>query len=96
MYTWVMYDITDNKMRLALSKQCKHLGLFRVQKSIFLGKAQQKLLAEFEKEAPKFLNDPDDKLFIVPMHEDNYKNMKKLGLEIKADRLRGKVHTLFF
>lgn len=83
-------------MRLALTKQCKQIGLHRVQKSIFLGRAQHKQLAAFEKEAPKFLNDPDDKLFIVPMSAENYKKMKKLGLEIKSDRLKGKVHTLFF
>ncbi len=96
MFTWILYDITDNKMRAAVSKQCKHIGLHRVQKSVFLGKASQRKLLEFEKEAPNFLHDPDDKLFIVPMSDDNYKKMKKLGLQVKSERLRGTAHTLFF
>ena len=37
MLYWVMYDISDTKVRNKAVKACKNKGLYRVQKSIFLG-----------------------------------------------------------
>jgi len=38
MYTLVIYDITDDKLRMKIAKVCEEHGLSRVQKSAFLGK----------------------------------------------------------
>ena len=38
MYTLVIYDITDDKLRLKIARACEEHGLSRVQKSAFLGK----------------------------------------------------------
>ena len=37
MIYWVMYDISVTKTRNKAVKACKNKGLYRVQKSIFLG-----------------------------------------------------------
>lgn len=37
MICWVLYDIKKNKQRSKVAKACKHAGLYRVQKSVFLG-----------------------------------------------------------
>lgn len=37
MFVWVLYDIPDDKKRRAVIKECKNLGLYRVQRSIFFG-----------------------------------------------------------
>lgn len=37
MYTLVIYDISDDKLRQEISNSCKRFGLIRVQKSAFLG-----------------------------------------------------------
>ncbi|RLG21247.1 CRISPR-associated endonuclease Cas2 [Candidatus Micrarchaeota archaeon] len=37
MIYWVIYDITDNKVRSKVAEECKNLGLHRVQKSSFIG-----------------------------------------------------------
>ena len=37
MLTWVVYDITDNSKREKVIRICKSYGLYRVQKSVFLG-----------------------------------------------------------
>lgn len=37
MLTWVIYDISENRIRSRVAKICKGYGLFRVQKSAFLG-----------------------------------------------------------
>ncbi|MDD5735896.1 MAG: CRISPR-associated endonuclease Cas2, partial [Methanothrix soehngenii] len=37
MLVWVIYDISENRYRSRVAKICKNYGLFRVQKSAFLG-----------------------------------------------------------
>jgi CRISPR-associated endonuclease Cas2 len=37
MLTWVIYDIVKDKSRTKIAKFCKEYGLYRVQKSCFLG-----------------------------------------------------------
>ncbi|MEM3897027.1 MAG: CRISPR-associated endonuclease Cas2 [Nitrososphaerota archaeon] len=37
MYTLVIYDITDNDIRMKIAQACKEAGLTRIQKSAFLG-----------------------------------------------------------
>ncbi|MGB1217319.1 MAG: CRISPR-associated endonuclease Cas2, partial [Saprospiraceae bacterium] len=69
-YTWIIYDISNDKKRLALSRRCKHIGLLRVQKSVFLGQAQKKLLKELKKDASKYVLSPQDRVFFVPMTEE--------------------------
>jgi CRISPR-associated protein Cas2 len=34
---WILYDIVKNKTRTLISRECKNYGLYRVQKSCFLG-----------------------------------------------------------
>jgi CRISPR-associated protein Cas2 len=38
MYTLVIYDITDDTLRLRIAEACKESGLVRIQKSAFLGR----------------------------------------------------------
>jgi crotonobetainyl-CoA:carnitine CoA-transferase CaiB-like acyl-CoA transferase len=35
--TWAIYDISEDKKRSRVAKACKNIGLYRVQKSVFLG-----------------------------------------------------------
>lgn len=37
MYTLVIYDITDDEVRMKIAEACKEVGLVRIQKSAFLG-----------------------------------------------------------
>ncbi|MGV8134342.1 MAG: CRISPR-associated endonuclease Cas2 [Mangrovibacterium sp.] len=37
MICWVLYDIKKNRPRGKVAKICKQSGLYRVQKSVFLG-----------------------------------------------------------
>ena len=34
---WVIYDIAEDKIRNKIAKICLNKGLYRVQKSVFLG-----------------------------------------------------------
>ncbi|MBI5347118.1 MAG: CRISPR-associated endonuclease Cas2 [Candidatus Aenigmarchaeota archaeon] len=44
MLYWIIYDISDNKKRLKISEKCKNYGLYRVQKSAFLGNVSRNKL----------------------------------------------------
>lgn len=35
---WIIYDISKNKVRSRVAKECKKAGLIRVQQSVFLGR----------------------------------------------------------
>jgi len=37
MFVWVIYDISDNKLRKRISDKCKDFGLERLQRSAFFG-----------------------------------------------------------
>ena len=39
MLTWVIYDISKDKTRTKIAWRCLDFGLYRVQKSVFLGKS---------------------------------------------------------
>ena len=49
---WVIYDIVENKVRTKIVNICKGVGLYRVQKSVFLGdlgsNARDSIILEFE------------------------------------------------
>jgi CRISPR-associated protein Cas2 len=79
MYTWVIYDIRKNKIRAKVAKKCKQLGLKRVQKSVFLGKATKTQLTAFQQDAHQLINLNTDVLFIVPMTKGAYQRMIQLG-----------------
>jgi CRISPR-associated protein Cas2 len=53
MKTLVIYDITDDNLRNAVSEVCKNFGLSRIQKSAFLGdlvsSARKELKARLQK-----------------------------------------------
>lgn len=53
MKTLVIYDITDDNLRNAVSEVCKNFGLSRIQKSAFLGdlasSARKELKAKLER-----------------------------------------------
>lgn len=37
MLTWVVYDISSNRARTRVARRCLDAGLYRVQRSVFLG-----------------------------------------------------------
>ena len=41
MLVWVIYDIVKDKTRTLIARACKQYGLYRVQKSAFLGQSEQ-------------------------------------------------------
>jgi len=90
MYTWVIYDIRKNKARSRVAKRCKYYGLSRVQKSVFLGKIKGKWLKMLHAELSNAINQRTDRLFVVPMNDENFNRVLQSGAPpVLADELGG-------
>ena len=46
MLTWFIYDISDDKVRNNIVKIAREYGLYRVQKSVFLGNVNKNKMDE--------------------------------------------------
>ncbi len=57
MYTLIIYDITDDKIRSKVSEECLAHGLTRIQKSAFIGEINSQLRKSLIKKLEKILGD---------------------------------------
>ena len=90
--TWVIYDISNDKARNKIAKACKNRGLYRVQKSTFLGTLNNNQIDEIELVCGDIMDQGVDSVYIFPMCQDDFKKVKLLGQgfnrDIISDRLK--------
>jgi CRISPR-associated protein Cas2 len=79
MLVWFIYDITKNKERTRIAKMCKSYGLYRVQKSVFLGNLNKNEIDEIALKSQELINNKTDSVYIFPMCEDDFKKVRLLG-----------------
>ncbi len=93
---WVIYDIVEDKTRNKVAKICLNKGLYRVQKSVFLGtlNANQRDSLSLECEV---LIDPDvDSVYVFPMDDASFKKVKLLGQAFDRKLVKDEVLAMFF
>ncbi len=95
MLVWVIYDITDDKTRNRIAKACKNKGLYRVQKSAFLGTLNKNQIDELKLICEDIINPEEDSVYIFPMCEDDFKKVKLLGQAFDEDLVTDEVKALF-
>lgn len=78
---WVIYDIVNNKKRSQVAKACKSQGLYRVQKSVFLGTLNRNQIDELAIRCADIIDEGEDAVYIFPMCEDDFKKVRLIGLE---------------
>ncbi len=88
MLFWIIYDISDNNVRTKVVNICKDYGLFRVQKSAFIG-TTSKNKAEMMAIEFRAVLGQDDALFIIPACEQCFKHKIVIG-KIDEERLKEK------
>lgn len=71
MVYWVIYDISNNKVRCRVSDLCKDYGLERFQKSAFLGNLSRNKAEMLVLEIEKYLNE-NDKVFVLPAGKEDF------------------------
>jgi len=92
---WVIYDIAIDRARTRVAKTCKDKGLFRVQKSAFLGTLNKNQIDELKIMCEDCINPDKDSVYIFPMCEDDFKKVKLLGRAFDKDLVTDEVKALF-
>lgn len=75
----ILYDITENKYRNKIAKEIISRGLYRIQKSVFLGATFTEKIRELENiftihiQSTQSIN---DKLMIIPLDQYNLREME--------------------
>lgn len=92
---WIIYDITNNKTRSKIAKACKDKGLYRVQKSAFLGTLNNNQIDELEIMCNDIINPEEDSVYIFPMCEEDFKKVRLLGQAFDKKLVADEVKALF-
>ena len=92
---WILYDISLNKPRSRVAKLCKEAGLYRVQKSVFLGSIVRNRLDELRMQINELMNEATDSVYIFPMCEPDFKKVDLLGQAFDPDLVTDEVRAFF-
>ena len=92
---WIIYDIKEDKKRTKIAKACKNKGLYRVQKSAFLGTLNRNQIDELKIMCEDIINPDEDSVYIFPMCEDDFKKVKLLGQAFDKKLVTDEVKALF-
>lgn len=95
MLVWIIYDIKEDKKRTRIAKACKDKGLYRVQKSAFLGTLNKNQIDELKIMCEDIINPDEDSIYIFPMCEDDFKKVKLLGQAFDKNLVTDEVKALF-
>jgi CRISPR-associated protein Cas2 len=92
---WIIYDICADKIRGRVAKACKNKGLFRVQKSAFLGTLNRNQIDELKIICEDLIDQEADSVYIFPMCEEDFKKVKLLGLAFDKKLVSDEAKALF-
>ncbi len=95
MLVWVIYDISDNRIRSFVAKLCKNYGLFRVQKSAFLGDLNRNESDSLALECEAAI-DESDSVYVFPMCEDCFEKIRLIGAGFDREMVAGMTITKVF
>jgi CRISPR-associated protein Cas2 len=79
MLTWVVYDITKDRTRTKVAKRCLDYGLYRVQKSVFLGDLEPNRIDEILLFSRELLDLETDSVYIFPMCRPDFDRVRIVG-----------------
>jgi len=92
---WVIYDISDDRIRGRVAQICKGYGLYRVQKSAFLGDLNKNESDSLALECEELIEEVDS-VFVFPMCDDCFKKIKLIGEGFDKDLVSDKKVTRIF
>ncbi|HPR60626.1 MAG TPA: CRISPR-associated endonuclease Cas2 [Prolixibacteraceae bacterium] len=96
MICWVLYDIEKNKARNKVAKLCKLAGLYRVQKSVFLGSLEINEKDSLSLQIEELINPETDSVYLFPMSKNELKQTALLGQAFDKKLVTDEVKSLFF
>jgi CRISPR-associated protein Cas2 len=93
---WVVYDIADNTTRKNVARICLDKGLYRVQKSVFLGSLNSNDRDSLAIECEEIIDSDVDSVYVFPMDDESFRKVKLLGQAFDKDLVSDEVLTKFF
>lgn len=96
MICWVLYDIKKDRPRGKVSKICKKAGLYRVQKSVFLGSLEDNEKDTLELRVNDLIDVEADSVYIFPMSKNELRQTVLLGQAFDKKLITDEVKALFF
>jgi len=96
MLVWVIYDISINKKRSKVAKICKNIGLYRVQKSVFLGDIETNCIDELHLQCEEIIDKKTDSVYIFPMCKDDFQKVKTSGNAFDRELVSDEILSMFF
>jgi CRISPR-associated protein Cas2 len=96
MICWVLYDIKMDKPRGKVSKICKQSGLYRVQKSVFLGSLEDNEKDTLQLRVSDLIDEETDSVYIFPMSKNELRQTALLGQAFDKKLVTDDVKALFF
>jgi CRISPR-associated protein Cas2 len=79
MLTWVLYDFVKDRTRDKAAKACLQAGLYRVQKSVFLGSLAENERDELTLRLEALIDMGADSVYIFPMCRPDFSKVSLLG-----------------
>ncbi len=92
---WVIYDICSNNIRRKVIKATEATGLYRVQKSVFLGTINRADLDSLALEIEDLIDEESDSVYIFPMCETDFKKVVLKGQAFDKSLVTDEVKSLF-
>ena len=93
---WVVYDIAKNKARNHVAQICLNKGLYRVQKSVFLGNLNSNERDSLALECEQEIDPEVDSVYVFPMDDISFKKVKLLGQAFDKKLVSDELLTKFF
>ena len=79
MLTWVVYDISNDRTRTKIANRCLDYGLYRVQKSVFLGDIALNRIEEIILFSRELMNLETDSVYLFPMCQEDFDKVRIVG-----------------
>ena len=95
MLTWVLYDIVLDRSRDRAAKACLQSGLYRVQKSVFLGTLADNELDELVIRLEALLDRERDSVYAFPMCRPDFAKAVLLGQAFDEKMVTDEVRSFF-
>ncbi len=93
MLTWVIYDISKDKTRTKIARRCLDFGLYRVQKSVFLGDVPPNRVEEIVLFSEELLDLKTDAVYVFPMCRPDFDRVRIVGLGFDREMVSDAVVT---
>jgi CRISPR-associated protein Cas2 len=94
MLVWAIYDISSDKIRTRVAKFCEQSGLYRVQKSVFLGEMEPSRIDELAERSREEIDEEHDRVYIFPMCEKDFRRVKTIGQAFDEDLVTDEIKSL--